>query len=151
MNLTRQRVAGGGCLYLRRCCVVRRFTLTNGYKSCVETPSLRLVIDTMLHPIVYCSCASSSVHISGPHWTMNSSTCVKRRLYLTFRGSVHAKTVRMDAFPHRALLPRRGSMVGAVLLLEAGSLLGPFFLLGLERKTMRVPSLYVGWEVVGGM
>ncbi len=42
-------------------------------------------------------------------------------------------------------------MVGAGLLLEAGSRLGPFFLLGLKWRTIRVSSVCVGWEVVGGM
>ena len=42
-------------------------------------------------------------------------------------------------------------MVGAGFLLEAGSRLGPFFLLGLKWRTMRVPSVSVGWEVAGGM
>ncbi len=39
-------------------------------------------------------------------------------------------------------------MVGAGFLLEAGL---PFFLIGLKWRTIRVPSLYVGWEVVDGM
>ncbi len=42
-------------------------------------------------------------------------------------------------------------MVVAGFLLEAGSRLGPFFLLGLKWRTMRVPFACVGWEVVGGM
>ena len=138
-------------MYLRRCCVVRRFTLTNGCKSCEGTPSSRPVIDTISNPVVYCSCASSSVQISGPYWTRNSSTYVKRRLCMTFLGSARARTLRMNAFPPGALLPRRVSMVGVGFRLEAGLRLGPFFLFVLKWRTMRVPSLFVGWEVEGGM
>ncbi len=42
-------------------------------------------------------------------------------------------------------------MVGAAFRLEAGLRLGPFFLFVLKWRTMRVPSLSVGWEVGGGM
>jgi len=97
--------------------------------------------------MLYCSCASSSVHISGSHWTRNSSTHVKRRLCLTFLGSARAKTLRMDALPPEASLPRRGSMVGVGFRLDAGSRLDIFFLLVLKWRTTRVPPAYVGWEV----
>ncbi len=42
-------------------------------------------------------------------------------------------------------------MVGAGFRLEAGLLLDPFFLLGLKLRTIRVPSLPLGWAVGGGM
>ena len=42
-------------------------------------------------------------------------------------------------------------MVGAGFRLEAGLLLDPFFLLGLKWRTIRVPSLSVGWAVGGGI
>jgi len=111
----------------------------------------RLVIETMSNPIVYCSCASSKVQISGPHWTTNSSTCVNRRLCLIFLGSARAKTLRMEAFSPGASLPRRGSMVGADLRLEAALRLGPRVLFVLKWRTMRGPSLRVGREGGGGM
>ena len=150
-NWTRHRVVGGGCLHVRRCCVVRRFTLTNCWRSCWGTPLSRLVIETMSNPIMYCSCASSKVQISGPHWTPNSSTCVNRRLYLIFLGSARAKTLRMEAFSPGASLPRRGSMVGAECRLEAAFLLGPLLLFVLRWRTMRGPSLRVDREGGGGM
>jgi len=148
---TKQRVAGGGILYLRRCSVVRRFTLTSSCRPCVMIPSSRLVIDTISNPNVYCSCASSSVRISGPHWTKNSSTHVKRRLCWTFLGSARAKTLRTDAFHPGASLPRRGSMVVVGFRLAAWSRLYPFFLFVLKCRTIRVPPASVGWEVGGGM
>ena len=138
-------------MYLRRCCVVRRFTLTNGCRPCVGIPSSRLVIDTISNPNVYCSCTSSSVHIFGPHWTGNSSTHVKRRLCLNFLGSARANTLKTDAFPPGASLPRRGSMVVVGFRLEAGSRLEPFSLFVLKCRTIRVPPASVGWEVGGGM
>ena len=91
----------------------------------MRTPSVRLVIETMSNPRVYCSWASSSVHISGPHWTKNSSTCVKHRLCLTFLGSARAMMLRMEACSPGASLPRRGSMVGADFLLEVEFRFGP--------------------------
>ena len=42
-------------------------------------------------------------------------------------------------------------MVGAGFRLEAGLLLDPFFLLGLKWRTIRVPSLSLGWALGGGM
>ena len=137
-------------MYLRRCCVVRRFTLTNGCRSCVGISSSSLVIYTITNFNMYCSCASSSVHIFGPHWTGNSSTHAKHRLCLTFLGSARAKTLRTDAFSPGASLPRRGSMVVVGFRLATGSRLDPFFLFVLKCRTIRVPPASDGWEVGGG-
>ncbi len=137
-------------MYLRRCCVVRHLTLTNGCRSCVGIPSVRLVIETMSNPKVYCSWASSSVHIYGPHWTMNSSTCVKRRLCLTFLGSARVMMVRMDAFPPGASLPQRGAMVGVGFRLEAGLRVFPFFFLGLKWRASDSPTCPFLWSGAGG-
>jgi hypothetical protein len=57
----------------------------------------------------------------------------------------------MDAFPPGASLPLRGLIIGAGFRLEAGLRLGPFFLLVLKWRTMRVPALFVSWEEGGGM
>jgi hypothetical protein len=115
----------------------------------VETSLSRLMMETMLNPIVYCSCASSKVQVSGPHCTRNSSTCVNRRLCLILLGSARAKTLSMEALPPGASLPRRGSMVVAGFLLEVAFLLGPRVLFVLKWRTMRVPSVRVGREVEG--
>ena len=42
-------------------------------------------------------------------------------------------------------------MIGVGFRLEAGLRLDPFFLLGLKWRTIRVPSLSVGWAVGGEM
>jgi hypothetical protein len=105
----------------------------------------------MLNHMVYCSWASSSVHIDGPQWTRNSSTYVKHRLCLTFLGSARAIMARMDAFPPGVSLPRRGARVGVGLRLEAGLRLDPFFLLGLKWRTIRIPSPSVSWAVGEGI
>ena len=133
-------------MHLRRCCVVRRFTLTNGWRSCEGISLLRFLIEHMSNPIVYCSCASSKVQLFGPHCTKNFSTCVNQRLCLIFLGSARAMTLRMEAFPPGASLPRRGFMIGAVFRLGAVLRLGPRFLFVLKWRAMRGPSLTVGRE-----
>ena len=60
-------------------------------------------------------------------------------------------TLRMEAFPPGASLPRRGSMVGAVFRLEAALRLGPRLLFVLKWRAMRGPVLIVGREEGGGM
>ena len=117
----------------------------------MRTPSVRLVIETMSNPRVYCSWASSNVHISGPHWTRNSSTCSKRRLCLTFLGSVRAIMEMMDAFPPGASLSRRGAMVDVGFRLEAGLRVFQFFFLGLKWRAMRLFALSSGGALGGGM
>ena len=87
--------------------------------------------------------------ISGPHWTRNSSTYVERLLCLTLRGSVRARTRRMDALPPGASLPLRGSVTGACFRLEDWVCFDPFFRLFLKCRAIRVPSLVVGWVGVG--
>ena len=42
-------------------------------------------------------------------------------------------------------------MIDVGFRLETGLRLDPFFLIGLKWRTTRVPSLSVGWVVVGGM
>ena len=42
-------------------------------------------------------------------------------------------------------------MIGVGFRLEAGLRVDPFFLLGSKWRTIRVPSLSVGWAVGGGM
>ncbi len=42
-------------------------------------------------------------------------------------------------------------MIGVGFRLEAGMRLDPFFLLGLKWKTIRMPSLSIGWAVGGGI
>ncbi len=129
---------------------MRRFTLTNGWRCYVGISSSRLVIASMSKPIVYGSWASSSMQLFGPHWTRNSSTYVERMLCLIRRGSVRARTLRMDALPPRASLPLRGSVIDACFRFEGWVCLDPVFLLFLKCRAIRVPSLVVGWVGGGG-
>jgi len=68
---------------------------------------------------LYCSSASSKVHISGSHWTRNSSTYVERWLWRARLGSHRAKIWWIAALSPGASLPLRGSCVVGPLRLGA--------------------------------